>query len=139
MRSTRSCDPMHELAICKALIDQLGTVARNNGATRVNALMLEVGPLSGVVPDQLLSAFPIASAGTLAEDAEITVERAPIRVWCPTCDVETEAAINRLICGKCGNWRTTLRSGNELLLRSVVLEDAKPASPGRYPEGNSHV
>jgi len=29
--------------------------------------------------------------------------------------------MNRLVCKKCGDWRTTLISGDELMLQRVVL------------------
>lgn len=130
---------MHELAVCQALITQVIEVARRNGATRVEAITLDVGPLSGVVPDLLNNAFSIASAGSVAEGAELTIEAAPVRVWCGDCRKESDATINRLICAHCGNWRTELRSGDELLLRSVVLEDAEPEEAAREPEEERHV
>lgn len=130
---------MHELAICQALIDQVTVVAADNGAKAVNEITLEVGPLAGVVPDLLTNAFSVASAGTLAEGASLTVHAAPIRVWCRACQVESEAKVNRLICAECGDWRTELRSGDELLLRSVVLEDASPALTSQAPEEERHV
>lgn len=115
---------MHELAICQALIDQVTDLARERGATRISSITLDVGPLSGVVPDLLQNAFPMASAGSVADGAALHIQSAPVRVWCPTCEAESEARVNRLTCAHCGNWRTQLRSGEELLLRSVVLEDA---------------
>ena len=130
---------MHELAVCQALIDQLTDLARKHGATRVERVTLQIGPLSGVEPDLLANAFPIASAGTVADGAQLDVEAAPLRVWCDTCKTESSAEINRLTCANCGNWRTELRSGDELLLRSVVLEDAEPARAARQPEEENHV
>lgn len=130
---------MHELAICQALIEQVETVARNNGATRVSGITLDVGPLSGVVPELLSNAFCVAAAGSVAEGASLTIEAAPIRVWCKSCETESDARINRLVCASCGDWRTELRSGDELMLRSVVLEDAKTDPPARQPEENQNV
>lgn len=130
---------MHELAICQALIDQVTDVATSNGARRVCGITLDVGPLSGVVPDLLENAFGIASAGTVADGASLTINHAPVRIWCRTCRTESDAQVNRLVCAACGDWRTELRSGDELLLRSVVLEDAGPASPPQAPEEERHV
>lgn len=130
---------MHELAICQALIDQVTDVARRNNAGRVSEILLDVGPLSGVVAELLTNAFPIAAAGSVAEGARLTVASAPVRVWCRTCKAESAASINRLVCARCGDWRTELRSGDELLLRSVVLEDAESKPPARQPEEERHV
>ena len=125
---------MHEFAICRALIAQLAQVARDNDASRVSETLLDVGPLSGVVPEQLIGAFSIARAGTVAAEAVLTVAQAPVRVWCAACGLESAATVNRLICAQCGIWRTALRSADELLLRSVVLEGAEV-----QPEETEHV
>ncbi len=130
---------MHELAICQALIDQVTTVARSNGAQRVSNITLDVGPLSGVVPELLANAFTVAAAGTLAEAAGLTINPAPVRVWCKSCQAESDAKVNRLVCAACGDWRTVLRSGDELLLRSVVLEEVDPAPTLQDSEEKRHV
>ena len=115
---------MHELSVCQALVRQLDEVAEREGARRITRVLLRIGPLSGVVPELLAHAFPVAAAGTPAEDAEIEVESAPVRVHCSRCGEETEARPSRLVCGACGDYRTRLIAGDELLLASVELERA---------------
>lgn len=113
---------MHELAVCQSMITQVGDVAASRGARRVVRVRVRIGPLSGVVPDLLADAFPFACAGTIAEGAELAVETLPVRVSCAACGAESEATVNRLLCGACGDYRTTLISGDELLLAGVELE-----------------
>jgi hydrogenase nickel incorporation protein HypA/HybF len=112
---------MHELSVCQALIDQVARVAREQRAARVSAIHISVGPLSGIEPQLLEQAYPLAAAGSLAEEAELCIESAPIRVYCDQCEQESTATANRLICAGCGNWRTRLVSGDELLLTHVEL------------------
>jgi hydrogenase nickel incorporation protein HypA/HybF len=112
---------MHELSVCQGLLDQVAGIARQNQATGVKRIHLQVGPLSGVEPQLLEQAFPLASAGTIAEHAELAIETLAVRVRCTTCGAETETAANRLLCGACGDWHTQLVSGDELLLVSVEL------------------
>lgn len=112
---------MHELSVCQAMIGQLEAVAAEHGAPAVLALRVQIGPLSGVEPELLERAFPLASAGTLAEGAALRLETLPLRVACTKCGAETEARANRLVCGACGDWQTRLISGDELLLASVEL------------------
>jgi hydrogenase nickel incorporation protein HypA/HybF len=113
---------MHELAICQALMGQLNTIAEREHAERILSLELRIGPLSGVVPELLSQAFPIASAGSLAAGAELNIRQLPIRLSCADCGAETEASTNRLLCGACGGYHTRLLSGDEMLLASVELE-----------------
>jgi hydrogenase nickel incorporation protein HypA/HybF len=121
---------MHELSICQALLDQVERIAREHGATRVERILLRVGPLSGVEGPLLQHAYPLASAGTIAEAAELVIEPAPIRVACSDCGTETDATANRLLCGACGSFKTRLVSGDELLLANLELTipDSEPRS-----------
>jgi hydrogenase nickel incorporation protein HypA/HybF len=112
---------MHELSVCQGLLDQVAGIARQNQATGVKRIRLRIGPLSGVEPQLLEQAFPLASAGTIAAHAELAIETLAVRVRCETCGAETEATANRLLCGACGDWHTKLVSGDELLLVSVEL------------------
>jgi len=117
---------VHELSICQDLLDQVLRIAAERSAPAVTRVTLRVGPLSGVEPELLQLAFPLARAGTLAEQAELVIESLPLRVRCDTCGAETDAAPNRLVCGACGDWHTRLASGDELMLVSVdLIEDER--------------
>jgi hydrogenase nickel incorporation protein HypA/HybF len=115
---------MHELAICQALIDQVTLVARAEKATSVSEVFVSVGPLSGVEQPLMRNAFPVAAAGTVASDATLHLEDTPIRVFCDECGEESEVPANKLVCMHCGDWRTQLLSGDELMLRRVVMGEA---------------
>jgi hydrogenase nickel incorporation protein HypA/HybF len=53
-----------------------------------------------------------------------------VRVRCTRCEAESEVPPNRLLCGSCGDYRTRLVGGDEMLLASLELdvEDA-PGEP----------
>ena len=113
---------MHELSVCLALLQQLQDIAAERDARRITRIDLSIGPLSGVEPNLLRNAWPIACAGTIAVDAELAIEASDITVRCNTCGEETAASANRLICGACGDFRTTLVSGDEMVLQRVELD-----------------
>ena len=119
---------MHELAICQSLIDQVEGIAMERKAQSVTTIVIGMGPLSGVETQLLKNAYPIASAGTIAEDAELVIEHLPIKVKCTQCGSESDALPNKLICKQCGDWRTTLISGDEMMLMSVELEKSKESA-----------
>jgi hydrogenase nickel incorporation protein HypA/HybF len=112
---------MHELAVCQALMEQIENIALEEQAAQVMAIHLGIGPLSGVEPRLLEQAFSIASAGSIAANAELVITSTPIQVSCQQCGQLTEALPNRLVCGSCGDWRTSLISGDELELMHVEL------------------
>lgn len=113
---------MHELAVAQALVEQVDAVIGQHQASCATAIRVRIGPLAGVVPELLATTFPLAAAGRRMEHAELEFTHAPIQVRCQTCGAETEAAINRLLCGACGDWHTQVISGDDLLLESVELE-----------------
>ena len=113
---------MHELAICQSLMDQVENIALERNATSVTLIVIAIGPLSGVEAPLLKNAYPIASVGTVAENAELVIEQLPVRVRCTKCGSESETTPNKLICKQCGDWQTELISGDEMMLLKVELE-----------------
>lgn len=122
---------MHELAICQALIDQLQAIARQRNAERVVSVVVRIGPLAGVEPQLLRHAYSLASTGTLAEGSELVMESSALQVRCAECGAESQVPSNRLTCPVCGNWRTQVAAGDELLLASVELQ--RPAAATTSP------
>lgn len=113
---------VHELAVCQALLGQVEDLAQEHHATSVATISLQIGPLSGVEIPLLRNAWPLASAGSIAETAELLIDRCPIRVHCETCGAESEASINRLLCGECGDYHTRLLSGDEMTLAQIEFD-----------------
>jgi hydrogenase nickel incorporation protein HypA/HybF len=113
---------VHELSVCLSILDQVRSIAAERGADRVQRIELKIGPLSGVEADLLRNAWPMASAGTIARDANLEIDEADIVVRCGSCQAETPAVANRLVCGECGDFRTTVISGDEMILQRVELE-----------------
>ena len=128
---------MHELAICQALMNQVESIAAERNARSVVSIVVGMGPLSGVEAQLLKHAYPVASAGTVAEGAELVIEDLPVRIKCTQCGNESDALPNKLVCKACGDWRTTLISGDELLLMRVELETAAEQA-GKAGEANGH-
>ena len=112
---------MHELAICQALIAEVENIARPRGAW-VKEICVAIGPLSGIEPQLLAAAYPLACAGTSADGARLAIERTDLRLRCRRCGAESTAEPNRLLCGACGDWQTDLLSGDEMMLLRVELE-----------------
>ncbi len=124
---------MHELSVCQALISQVEQLARERNSGAVVAITVEIGPLSGVEPALLKQAFTIARAGTAAESARLVLNTMPVRVHCEQCNNTTEVNPARLVCGHCGNWRTRVISGDELLLATVELAVEPSATQNEQP------
>ena len=111
---------MHELSVCQNLVMQVERIAREQNA-RVSSITIKIGPLSGVEAALVEQAYPLAVAGTCLSAARLIIDSLPVRVHCGVCQQDSVAAPNRMLCAHCGDWRTELLSGDELLLSSVEL------------------
>jgi len=112
---------MHELSVCLALMQQVERIAREHEARSVDRIVLQIGPLSGVEARLLERAWPLASTGTVAEHAQLVIDTAPVRVRCTQCDAVSDVSPNRLLCSSCGDFRTRLISGDEMLLANLEM------------------
>jgi hydrogenase nickel incorporation protein HypA/HybF len=115
---------MHELAICRSLLQQVLAAAPLHDMRAIGRITLRIGPLSGVEPDLLRAGFPLVAAGTPCEGAIIAIETMSVLVRCKSCGATSVVRPNRLLCGDCGEWRVALVSGDEMLLASIELCDA---------------
>lgn len=113
---------MHELSICLSLLDQVRRIAADRDATVVTRIELEIGPLSGVEPELLRHAYPLAAVGTVAEHAELVIGETAVTVRCTQCGAESTVRANRLLCEQCGDFRTNVISGEDMILRRVELD-----------------
>lgn len=118
---------MHELSICQALLTQVTCISGAAGAGRVERIVIEVGPLAGVEPGLLASAFLVMRAGGCAAEAALIIESAAIKVACDACGSVSAALANRLLCALCGGYRTRVICGEELRLLRVELRPADAA------------
>ena len=121
---------MHELSVCQALLAQVTEIANERGASTVDRINVEVGPLSGVEPILLAGAFEVARAGSCAAQATLSITATVVTISCLTCGAESQTRPNRLLCCVCGGFRTRVVGGDELRLRRVELRlpDARAAA-----------
>ena len=118
---------MHELSVCQALLRQVAEIAKGRGASAVERITIEVGPLSGVEPELLAGAFAVLRAGGCAARALLLIESTTVTVSCVECGAQSQTDPNRLVCVVCGGFRTHIVAGNELRLRRLELR--VPNSP----------
>ncbi|MEJ5928373.1 hydrogenase maturation nickel metallochaperone HypA [Corynebacterium sp. H128] len=111
---------MHELGILTGVVS---TVTNAAAGRAISAVGLKVGTRSGVIEEALMAAWPIATAGTACEDAELRIEVITATVFCPQCD--TERAIDEyfaLTCPVCDFPTADLRHGKEFEVAFVDVE-----------------
>jgi hydrogenase nickel incorporation protein HypA/HybF len=111
---------VHELSVCQALLIQVADLVRERGAEAVARITIEVGPLCGTEPVLLDNAFGVMRSGCSAA-ATLVIRSCPVVIRCLECGADGVTAPNRLVCARCGGWRTQLIGGNELRLLRVEM------------------
>ena len=77
---------MHELGIVFHIMDGVERVAAENQLAKVSAVVLELGEVSGVVPDYLTDCWKWAAARTeLVKGSELRIETLPAITHCDGC------------------------------------------------------
>ena len=121
-RSAASINRMHELSVALSLVEGVEEeAARHEG--RVQAVHLQLGPLSGVIKEALLSAFELAAAGTTLEGVRLLIEEMPVVAFCPQCQArQTLASIQWFCCPVCQSPVSEIVQGRELQLVALEME-----------------
>ncbi|MDT7729718.1 MAG: hydrogenase nickel incorporation protein HypA/HybF [Actinomycetota bacterium] len=108
---------MHELSITQSVIDAV--VEKMDGAT-VKSVRLEIGKLSGVVPDSVRFCFDVICAGTMLEGARLDIDETPGRARCRDCDEEFPLNDMIMLC-PCGSANVEVLAGQQLRIKSVEV------------------
>lgn len=66
---------MHELSIAQNVLEIVLAEAEKNKGKKVKGVYLKLGEGSAIEPDSLIFCFELVSKGTIAEEAEIHIER----------------------------------------------------------------
>lgn len=108
---------MHELSITQSVVD---TITRRMGDARVCRVRLEVGKLSGLVPDAVQFCFEVVAAGTTCEGALVEIDEPCGQARCRTCGRAFETGDILVLC-ECGSADIAVEGGRELRIREVEV------------------
>ena len=111
---------MHEMSITQGIIE---ICQQHAGGRRVLSLEVEIGDLSGVVPEAIEFCFQACSQGTLLEGARLDIIRIPGRGHCQECGGDTPLATMFDPCVQCGGYRITIETGEEMRVREIEVDE----------------
>ena len=113
---------MHELSIAVGLIEQVEALLDENQAALATRVCVRIGSLSGVEPEALRMAFPVAAEdGRVAADA-LEIECVPAKARCGACGRSYEPAFPFLACEHCGDADVEVLEGRDMTLISVEMK-----------------
>jgi hydrogenase nickel incorporation protein HypA/HybF len=110
-------DAVHELAVAESIV---AAVTAKLADVAVRWVRVEVGALSGVVPDALAFCFELAVADTPLHGAGLEIVTAPGRGRCRECAAEFDTGDLLTLC-RCGSMDIEVVGGRELLITAVEV------------------
>lgn len=113
---------MHELSLCRAILDIINeNVAGKNGA-RVKKITLEIGELAAVDESALRFGLEAIGRGTLAESADVDIITINGQAICDSCQKTVILKHYYDPCECCGHFTLRIIQGEELRVKSLEIE-----------------
>lgn len=111
---------MHELGIVYEIVDIIKSVVKEQHLKKVDAVVLDVGEASSVVPYYLRECWPAAVDGTPFEGTRLDIHTLEARAVCLECDHVYPLRQSNKKCPKCGSTLFDVVSGTEFYIREIV-------------------
>ena len=111
---------MHELGILISIAETVEAFARENGVTKIQTLVLEIGELSPVVPYYLEECYPAAVDGTMLADTELKIEIVSGNGRCKACETVFNVLAHEERCPACGGKTFDILSGRDFFIKEIV-------------------
>lgn len=114
---------MHEMSITQSVVD---ICLENSGGRKILSVTMEIGELSGIVPEAVEFCFAACCADTPMEGAALEIIRIPGVGCCQDCSREFQRSSLFDPCPFCGSYSIGQISGEELRVRDLEVEDERP-------------
>ena len=112
---------MHELGIMQNIVSSVEQYAEENRITEIVKVVVEVGQISGVVPESLEFCFGVCIKGTVLEGALLEIERVAAIGRCRQCGEEFNLLENDFTCSSCTGSEWDVVSGRELVIKGLEV------------------
>ena len=118
--SERDSGDMHELGTIYYVIETVEKLAAENDLKEVASITLEVGEVSGIIPEYLSDFWLYARKKTeLFQETELKIEPIHAVTYCQDCGQTYPTIPQGKICPHCGSGNTFLVTGNEYSIKEI--------------------
>ena len=112
---------MHELSIVMSIIEIAEKQAKENNASVVEEIEIDIGELSTVEMDSFNFAWQQAVKGTMLENAARKINRINGLAACGDCANVFTIAQYYEPCPACGSHLTEIKKGKELRVKTLIV------------------
>jgi hydrogenase nickel incorporation protein HypA/HybF len=112
---------MHELSIVLSIVETAEEIVRQEAATKVDTIELEIGAIAGIEMSAFEFSWKPAVLQTVLENAQCIVHNLPALLRCSNCGREYEAAERFAPCPDCSEILSAVLRGKELAIKSLIV------------------
>lgn len=121
---------MHELGVVFYVVRDVKQVAEENAVEKIASVTLQIGEVSGIIPEYLTDCWNWAKKKeAVTEAAELVIEQIDAVSFCEDCGQEYPTVQYAKICPYCGGEHTYLTRGNEFLIKEIQVYEQDPPEP----------
>ena len=111
---------MHELGTIIYVIDTIEKLAKDENLSVVGSITLQVGEVSGIVPDYLTDFWDYArKKSELLKETELRIEKLDAVTYCQDCKQTYPTVQYGKECPYCKSGNTFLVIGNEFAIKEI--------------------
>ena len=112
---------MHELGTIYYVIDAVEKLMVENDLKEVGSITLEVGEVSGIIPEYLTDCWKwaVKKRTKPLQNAELKIEKLEAVTYCQDCGKTYSTMKYKKICPYCQSGNTFLVTGNEYNIKEI--------------------
>ncbi|MBY8986436.1 MAG: hydrogenase maturation nickel metallochaperone HypA [Candidatus Lokiarchaeota archaeon] len=123
---------MHEFSFAYNIFKVAEATAIKYKAKKITEVLLEIGELTLIVPELLQRSFEMATKGSIAEDAKLTIKITPGKIKCRECSKDSVVSITRdaqltglqlFQCSHCGSNNTEIIEGKKANVKNIKIQE----------------
>lgn len=112
---------MHEASLVRTLLNKVAALLAEHGGGSVEQIQVELGPLSGVEPLLIQSAFEQLAPGHAMTEARLIINEIPLEAKCRRCGTLFEIECFKFRCTTCESFDVHVVRGDEFRLLNVTI------------------
>lgn len=120
---------MHEYSMAVGILNTVLDTAEANNAIEVTEMVIEIGKLAMLNPEQLKFMLGALCQDTIAENAKITIEDIDVEIKCHNCGFkgigildDSDHYMPMILCPECESHRVEVVNGRDINVKNISVE-----------------
>jgi hydrogenase nickel incorporation protein HypA/HybF len=123
---------MHEFSFAYNIFKVAEATAIKYKAKKITEVLLEIGELTLIVPELLQRSFEMATKGSIAEGAKLTITLTPGKIKCRDCNKDSVVSITKdaqltglqlFQCQHCESNNTEIIEGKKANVKNIKIQE----------------